>query len=207
MKMVKKLVFSFLIVLVNFVFFNNYSFAQNDVPADVVTGGKAKCIITGGSPIKSGTTDGNRLVILEDSGFANGSIILQRFAETEELKIDANVLALFGLIEDLDGFLGGKLLKFSSSDSDISLLKEIKTKNTKVEVTNALKDGTKGNLSGKIQLKSISNDLTTGKISLVFENTVLKVTKGDNVEIKNNGKVTARCKFKDVPFVRKSPSP
>ena len=202
--MLRKLLFYVLILVVQFLTLS--SFAQSETPEDVVVGGEAKCIVIGNSPIKSGVTDGNRLVILESEGFANGSIILQRFVETNEIKIDVNALALFGLIDDLEGFLGGKILKFNNTDSELSLVKEIKNKSTEIEVTNLLKDGTRGNVSGKVQLKGISNDLVTGQIYFTVGKTLLKTTKSENTEVKDNGQIKIKCKFRDVPFVRK-PAP
>ena len=176
--MIKKLFFSLILIFL-FLFGFIPSFAQDEIPlVDNNLGGEAKCIIRGkGVPLKSGTTDGNRLLLIQAEGVTSGSILLQRVAVTPEFTIDASTQTFFGLIEDVDGFLAGKRLDFESSTSDLGLKKIVPGKGT-VEVTNIFDDGTRGKVKGAIQLKSSTDNLATGKVKLLYEKTIRKVTDG-----------------------------
>ncbi len=202
--MIFRLVILQLLIVFFMVSSKNISFAQDDIPDDVIVGGEAKCIIKGKTPIKSGVTDGNRLLLLQDGGFTKGSIVLQRVAETNTFSIDAYVLALFGEITDLDGFLSGKELGFEDSNSDLTLKKTNKINGTTIEVSNIIDNDTKGNLKGAIKVISSGNGLASGKIKLLFERTTSKITKdGDEKVNNNNGSIGIKCKFRNVPLAIK----
>ena len=201
--MIKKLIFQIFVLTLGILSFHGFCFAQDEPPvSDANLGGEAKCIIRGkGVPFKSGTTDANRLLLVQNEGMASGSILFQKVLTTDRFTIDASAQAFFGLIEDLDGFLAGKKLDFESSDSDLGLKKITPGNNTVIEVINVFDDETKGNLKGTIQLKSSDNEKATGQIKLTFESTIRKVTKSGETTQSDNGKVLIKCKFKDVPIV------
>ena len=195
----------FILILTVFIFYPVFTSAQDDTPQDVVVGGTAKCKLKGNVPFKSGFTDGNRLLILQSEEFSNGSIILQRIFENEDILIDVKALALFGLINDVNSFLSGEVLSFENIDSDFTLTQQNKNKDTKLDISNVLEDGTKGKLVGKIKLSSVENNLAGGNVLLDYKSTIVKLEENEEVNTMDNGRVTIRCKFKDVPLVIKEP--
>lgn len=190
------------ISIIYLVFFQPLSLlAQSDIPEDIVVGGLAKCIIKGKAPFKKVVVDGNRLLLLQNDGITQGSIIFQLIDETKKNIIDIKAFALLGIIQDVESFLSGEKLSFENTGSDLVLKKTVKNKDITIEVTNIFDDGTKSNLTGEIKLKSAENDLVTGKIRVLFQETILKITEnGDTETFNNNGKIEVKCKFKDVPL-------
>ena len=188
----------------NFLLLGNISFAQSEIPEDITTGGKAKCILKGNVPIKKGIADGNRLVILRSGDFANGSILFQRTIIEEGFSLDINTLALFGSIPDLNAFLAGRILDFQNSESDFSIRVVKQEDQSVTEVTNLLDDGTKGNLIGKVKLTSSRNNLASGSGFFIIEKTIRKVSSNNNeIPTSDNGKVSIKCNFKNIPLAIK----
>ena len=201
--MLKKLVFCLFSLSVILFGVKSFSFAQNEIPTDVVFGGTAKCKITGDSEIKEITTDGNRLLILNIEGTKQGSIIFQKTLVTGDAVIDVSTNAVLGELKNVKAFLGGKKLVFESGSSELSIRQVIKNSNLTIEIANDLGDGSKGNLNGSIQLKGSHHDLAKGRIKLNFEATKRTVTHNSEINKLDNGPIVLECTFNKVPIVRK----
>jgi len=200
-----KLTSCFLVsTLISFLFVN-FSYAQGDIPEDVVVGGKAICAIRGRVPVKKVKADGNRLLLLQSGGITNGSFSIQLIIAKKKFSIDLNILGLFGRVEDVDSFLNGEVVKFENSNSDFVLKKTRSSNGVVREVSNLLSTGEKGNLKGKIKVTSSENNLVNGRLKFTFQNTSFKFTMGgeDLNGRDNNGKVVVVCRFKDVPVAIK----
>lgn len=172
------------------------SFAQDEIPEDVIVGGKAKCVINGRAPFRRFLADGNRLLILQSGEFSKGSISIQSIFENKRRSNDINILAIFGAIENLDDFLGGKIFLFESIGSDLEIKSINKTSSEVIEIKNLDADEVRSPLVGRIKITSSDGEKVSGITRLNFQKTFL-------VEGKDNGKAIIICRFTDVPLAIK----
>ena len=184
------------------VIFCSIALAQDTIPEDVQVGGNAICKFIGNTPVKKINADGNRLVLIKStaSGKTKGSIIVQVITGENNSLIDTNVFALFGEVPDVDSFLNGKTLSFKNTDSDLSIKK---TKDTVIkETTNLLPDASKGEIIGTIKITNHDSSSVSGKLKLLFKNTIYSITQNNEVKKlnKNNKRIIVNCTFSDVSF-------
>lgn len=184
-----KALFLVLTTFLNLFFLRTTSLAQDET----FIGGKAFCSVHGKSPVKKFNADGNRLLILQIGDTSKGSIQLQLISETESDLTDINILALLGEIADPESFLNAKAINVESSGSTFDIKKTIKNKNTTIELTNQISDEQSYNLTTKIKIKKTMNDLISGSLRISLENSSLESNT-------NNGKITVKCRLKDIPL-------
>ena len=198
--MVLKYIFISLILVFSL---SSSSFAQDEIPEDVVVGGKAKCVINGRASFRRFIADGNRLLILQAGEFSKGSISIQSIFENKRRSNDVNILALFGVIEDADSFLNGKTQVFEDSDSDLEI-KSVNKKNSEaIEIKNQDKEGLRSKLVGRIKITNSDSDKVSGITRLNFERTFLVEGDEPNLTFKDNGRVIIICRFSNVPLAIK----
>ena len=176
----------------------NPSFSQFE---EIVLGGKALCVVSGKSPVKRFTADGNRLLILQGEGISNGSIQLQLITTVQPHNptlIDINILALLGQIDNLDSFLNGAVFNFENNNSEISISR---TKgNTTFQTTNLIREEGLSNVTGKIKLKSSTENTISGISNLKVDNILLLKDLEEISPKENNGNLNIRCKLQDIPI-------
>ena len=189
---------SFIFLLCGVLVTTNPCFAQLE---DIVLGGKAICIVSGKSPVKRFTADGNRLLILQGEGIASGSIQLQLIKTVQPhnpILIDINILALLGQIDNLDSFLNGEVFNFENNTSEISISKT--NNNTTFQVTNLISEEESSNITGKIKLQSNSDNTLNGILNIKV-NDILFLKDSEEINSKgNNGNLNIRCKLQDIPI-------
>ena len=168
--------------------------------AQSIVGGEASCVVSGKSPVKKFIADGNRLLLLQKLRVTNGSIQLQAFTSKDGDLIDVNILVLLGTITDPDAFLSGEVRRFSNRSSDFTIKKTSNATGDVSELSNIFEDDTRGALKGKIKVIS-ANNLSSGSLRFIFENTNLKITSGEviNKTDENHGKIVLKCKFEGIP--------
>lgn len=183
---------------------STYTFAQDEIPEDVIVGGKAKCVINGRAPFRRFIADGNRLLILQSGDFNKGSISIQSIFENKRLSNDINILALLGTIPDVDSFLSGETLVFEDSDSDLEIKSINKTNNVVLKILNLDPGGVKSKLLGRIKITSSDNEKVSGITRLSFKKSAIQDLSGSTLNLpQDNGRMIIICRFKDVPLAIK----
>ncbi len=191
----------FLCLLSGFLISINACFAQ---PGDenITLGGKAICVIRGKSPVKRFIADGNRLLVLQSEGISKGSIQLQLLQDSDTSLIDINILALLGLIDNVDSFFGGNEISFENNTSEVSIKKTIKHGNVTLTINNSTdSEGEFVPVSGKIKINSPDQITINGTIALKLNSSsLLKVKDLEEIASSDkNGKLDIRCKLQDIP--------
>lgn len=199
--MYKKLLFCSIILFVVLLQIKSLSFAQDEIPEDVIVGGKAKCVINGRTPFRRFLADGNRLLILQSGDFSKASFSIQSIFENKKQSNDVNILALLGPLASVEGFLGGKALVFENLDSDLEIKTINKSSGETIEIKNQDEEGVKTSLLGRIKIISSQGGTVSGITRLNFQETFTLEETNSNLE--DNGRVIIICRFKDVPIAIK----
>lgn len=178
----------------------DFSFAQSDVNVDLTTGGSAKCTFSGKVPFRSIKASNNNAVIDPIAGTTQVSIGAE--LDTEKNTLNANIVATLTATSDPLELLNGKAVEFESDEFEFSISKTRKSDGKTIQITNETPDGEKTNVTGNLLVKSFDskNNEASGVIKIVFENTLKTIeTLEEDIEADVNGKVTAICKFENVP--------
>ncbi len=198
--MLKKLFCSSLFSFLSILFLCNFSFAQNDVDVDLITGGAAKCTFNGKVPFKSIKAANNNVVIDPLSGLTEVSINSE--LDTEKSTINADIFATIDAITDPQELLQGNEVEFESDEFEFSISKTSKKTGKTTEVSNETAEGDRTHVTGNVLVTSFDdeNSKASGTLKMVFSNTLKTISNlEEDIETDENGKVTVICRFSDVP--------
>ena len=174
-----------------------FSFAQSEIPEDVVVGGKAICTFKGNTIVKKITADGNRLLILQSGGISKSSLTIQFLGGNQNYDLDFNLFASLGELSNVEDFLTGTKLIFKNDSSTVDFEKTIKTSNSTIQLTNDLESGVQ-NSRGQIFVTSNNDQTISGIIKLNFP----KVSKIEGNSLKS-ASLSIICRLKDIPVAIK----
>lgn len=202
-KMLNKLKKSLLVFVVLLLLAANcFCLAQEEtsdgIDVELTTGGQANCVFNGRVPFRRIKAANNNLVV--DTGTGLTEVSINSELDTEKNVINVDLHAVIEALSNPAALLDGEDVEFESRKFDFSISKQNKISGTTVEISNETPEGEKTTVTGKVVVNNFVNNEATGVIRMVFANTFRTIEKLDEeIETDENGNVTIKCNFKNVP--------
>ena len=196
--MVKKIVGFIMIVLV-LIFTSDISFAQGEGNIQFDTGGTAKCTFNGKVPFRKIKAEINKIVV--DTDKETASVSIKSELDNDINTLSAELSATLEAISDPSIILNGEPVDFQSENLDLSISKTRNSDGRVIDVTNETADGDKTGATGSVTVTNFNPETNeaSGKLKVIFEDTLRTIETDEDTNSTENGKVVVRCTFDSIP--------